>query len=757
MASAGSVTIKVILDAKSAQSEAEKLKTSLNGIEGVAAASATGLGKTKASADETSRSFVGLTKGTDQGKKGLEGLKSAGSGIVGNALGLAAVTGTTFGIMDLASEAISASDSLTKFESTMGFAGYDGATIQKAKDDVKSYADQTVYDMQTIANTTAQLAANGVQDYTGLTQAAGNLNAVAGGNAETFKSVAYMLTQTAGAGKLTTENWNQLADAIPGASGRLQEAMRQNGAYTGNFREAMEKGEITADEFNQALMQLGNEPVAVEAAKSTETFEGAVGQLQATAVNAFLQIYNAIGQDNITGAINTLTSAVQWLIDNFNLVAPLVGGLVGTFAAFKAAMAIQGVVNTAVTAIKGLSAGVGLAKGAFQALNVVMRANPFGVVVTVIGLLVTAFMTLWSTNEGFRNAVTAIWNAIVSTIGGVISAIVNFFTVTVPTAINSMVSFFAALPGNILTFLTMVLTNIGNFVLSLATQAIQAGSQFLTNIVNFFMQLPGQIASFLGSVVSNVINFVSQMASNAIQAGSQFLSNIINFITQLPGQIAGFLSSAISNVINFASNMGAQALQAGQNFLNNIINTLQSIPGRVVEIGANIVSGLINGITSNIGRIGETLLGGVQNAINTVKGFLGIHSPSTLMRDEIGKMMGEGLSVGFTADDPMGGILSNVKSGAKQLPKALSNLDWYSTSGAFGVVPRGSSGYQEVTSKQPVSGGSERVSAASGSNKAQGDTYIFNGDIHIECEDVEQVRDMGELARAIMKQGAYVG
>lgn len=125
----------------------------------------------------------------------------------------------------------------------MSFAGYDDSQIQTARDAMKDYADKTVYDLNTISNTTAQLAANGIQDYTGLTEAAGNLNAVAGGNADTFQSVAMVLTQTAGAGKLTTENWNQLSDAIPGASGKIQEALLKNGAYTGNFRDAMEKGQ----------------------------------------------------------------------------------------------------------------------------------------------------------------------------------------------------------------------------------------------------------------------------------------------------------------------------------------------------------------------------------------------------------------------------------------------------------------------------------------------------------------------------------
>ena len=101
-------------------------------------------------------------------------------------------------------------------------------------------ADDTVYGLDDIQNTTAQLAANGIGNYMELTEAAGNLNAVAGGNADSFKSVAMMLTQTAGAGKLTTENWNQLADAIPGARYlELEAAHLSNREQPARFTEAL--------------------------------------------------------------------------------------------------------------------------------------------------------------------------------------------------------------------------------------------------------------------------------------------------------------------------------------------------------------------------------------------------------------------------------------------------------------------------------------------------------------------------------------
>lgn len=212
-------------------------------------------------------------------------------------------------LTDFAGDVVNMSDSVDKFKNTMKFAGLDTSAVDKAAKAARKYADETVYGLDDVQNTMAQLAANGIGNYTALTQAAGNLNAVAGGNKDTFKSVAMMLTQTAGAGKLTTENWNQLADAIPGASGKLQEAMKKNGAYTGNFRDAMAKGEITADEFNKALLDLGMTDVAKQAATSTQTIEGALGNLEAAVTGGLTDAFNLF-KPAVTGAMSTAADAI---------------------------------------------------------------------------------------------------------------------------------------------------------------------------------------------------------------------------------------------------------------------------------------------------------------------------------------------------------------------------------------------------------------------------------------------------------------
>ena len=261
--------------------------------------------------DNASDKLRAIKKESESTETGFTRLKTI---VAGSFLGGATLNGITMlvdGLKDVVVEGANASDAMDKFRSTMQLGGFGEDEIKKTSDQVMDYANKTVYGLDDIANTTAQLAANGIKDYMGLTEAAGNLNAQAGGNAETFKSVAMMLTQTAGAGKLTTENWNQLADAIPGASGVLQKAMKDAGAYTGDFRDAMANGEITAQEFSDALMKLGQTDGAKKAAESTKTFEGAIGNLQAAVVDGMKNVIDAFGKDRITGPINGLGNIVQ--------------------------------------------------------------------------------------------------------------------------------------------------------------------------------------------------------------------------------------------------------------------------------------------------------------------------------------------------------------------------------------------------------------------------------------------------------------
>lgn len=445
---------------------------------------------------------------------------------VGNVLA-DAFSAITSELGNLGGEALDAADSLTKFESTMDFAEFDSGTIAEVSSAMQDYAARTVYDLETVSNTTAQLGANGVANFEQLTEAAGNLNAVAGGNADTFKSVAMVLTQTAGAGKLTTENWNQLTDAIPGASGVLQQAMLENGAYVGNFREAMEKGEITADEFNQAIMQLGFTDAAVQAAESTATIEGALGNLKAnfvdfvtaaltegggmelltTAINGISRAFTdltsnidwAAFKETVTGAFqgisqflsdlwnNTLSPMLDFIMANGGMIMNIISGIAAGFMAWQV---VTGIINA-----------VSVAQAV---LNAVMNANPIMLVITLIAGLVTAFITAYTTSEDFRNTVNAAFEAVKNVITTFVNAVVTFFTQTIPGAFNAFVA--------------------------KVQEIVNSIGQFFSNLVSTVQELAGNIGQAVQDGINAAIEFITSLPGKAIQWGRDFINGLADGI-----------------------------------------------------------------------------------------------------------------------------------------------------------------------------------------------------------------------------------
>ena len=247
---------------------------SFNGMKREIAKELGGVDVTGSTSSWGSRLGESLTRGIGGaietiGKIGL-GATAAAVGGIGAALGA------------YIPEAIKASDATDKFQNTLKFAGVDPGKIKDLTAAAQTYADKTIYDLQDIQSMTSKLAANGVKGFDKLAEAAGNLTAAAGGGKNEFAAFGYAMVQVNAAGRLMTQDWNQIANAIPGGAGKIMQALKDMGAYTGDFRDAMAKGKISAEDFNKAIMSLGFDEVAIKAAQSATTFEGAWGNLEAS-------------------------------------------------------------------------------------------------------------------------------------------------------------------------------------------------------------------------------------------------------------------------------------------------------------------------------------------------------------------------------------------------------------------------------------------------------------------------------------------
>ena len=387
-----------------------------------------------------------------------------------------------------------------------------------------------------------------------------------------------------------------------------------------------------------------------------------IGQLVGDAFNAAAPFVERL--------TSTLQSLGDWASEHGDAIRTVIAGIAGGFAAFKTASLI----SAAVTALKSFDVAAKIAAAGQWVLNAAMNANPIVLVVTAIGALVAALVWFFTQTETGRKAwasftsfLSSAWQSVVSFVTSLGQNIANFFTQTIPNAIQSVIQWFQQLPSAIGTALSNLITSIGTWAVSFGQSALQAGQQFVSNIANFLTNLPATIAYWLAYGITFVASWAAQLGSQAISAGQQFLANLGSYISQVPGRIGAGLSGAISAVGSFASSMASGALRAGQQFLSNLVNTLASIPGRMVSIGSQIVHGIISGITGSIGKVGSAILGGVKDAISGVKNFLGIHSPSRLFRDQIGRNIGLGLAQGISNSQAavmssMNGMASDIAS-----------------------------------------------------------------------------------------------
>lgn len=459
------------------------------------------------------------------------------------------------GLVDLAGEAITAADSLTKFESTMDFAGFGAQEIDALTQSVQDYASKTVYDLETIANTTAQLGANGVKDFMALTEAAGNLNAVAGGNADTFKSVAMVLTQTAGAGKLTTENWNQLADAIPGASGVLQEAMKKNGAYTGDFRDAMAAGEITAEEFNQAIMELGFEDAAIEAASSTKTIEGAFGNLKATVVDGFVAALTDGGLMNgITGFINGLATILS---NAGQYIGPAMDSIKGS---------IQGVKDAFASAFTGEQQAAIL--DFLSTFASALVALPFQAVAVGVEIITTAFELLITAS----------------------AAVVNFFSTTLPNAFNSakeaVTSSVETLKNKVITAWDNLKSSVSSTVEKLKSDITKAWDNIKSAISKSLDNIKSTVKSAWDNVKSTVSSVLDNIKSTVTNVWNNIKSTITNAVNNVKSSVSSAfesIKSTISSTLNAAKSTALSVFDAIKSAITDKINAARDAVQRAID------------------------------------------------------------------------------------------------------------------------------------------------------------------------------
>lgn len=186
--------------------------------------------------------------------------------------------------------------------------------------------------------------------------------------------------------------------------------------------DALVKSRENQTKVNDALAKVGDAVAKVKNAL-LEQFAPAIEKVS----EKFADFISNIDVDALAEGIGNFVNAI---IDNGPTIISIIAGIGAGFAAWKITGIVQGVIGALTSLVPALTGATAAQTG----LNTAMSANPIGIIITLISGLVTALITLWTTNEDFREAVKGIWEAITGfftaaweTIKGVWDACVSFF------------------------------------------------------------------------------------------------------------------------------------------------------------------------------------------------------------------------------------------------------------------------------------------------------------------------------------------
>ena len=294
-------------------------------------------------------------------------------------------------------------------------------------------------------------------------------------------------------------------------------------------------------------------------------------------------------------------------------------------------------------------------------------------------------LVTWATTEipNFINTVITflvelpgkIWNAIVSTITNIQNwgqQIYTEATTYIQNTITSVVGFLVELPGKIWNAIVSTITNIQNWGQQVYTQATNYIQNTITTVVNFLSQLPGKIWNAIVSAITNMANWGQQMLSQAKTAAMNILSNVYSTLSQMPGRVWNAIQGAIQSVANWGSGLLQQGRNAASQLVRAVINGVASLPSQMANVGYNIVTGVWNGICNAAGWFRRQVQSFFSGIVDGVKNALGIHSPSRVFQDEVGKYMAQGAGVGFTNE--LGNVEEDIDKSLGTLTKKVAKI-----------------------------------------------------------------------------------
>lgn len=505
-------------------------------------------------------------KGGEQAGKGFASGLLAKGGIIGAA---AAVTTKAMGVISNSiGSAVGRADQMNNFPKVMknlGYSSQDAAASIKKISNALDGLPTTSSAMTGMVQQLAPLTSN-LDEATDIALAFNNAMLAGGASTMEQENALTQYTQMLSAGKVDMQAWRSIQAAMPGQLNQVAEAMLGAGKNSNDLYEAMKNGSISFDDFNKKVMELNQNgfgkyaSFAQQAKDATQGIGTAMENVKNRVAKAVQKVIEAVGVENIAGAINGFSSQFGKVGD---AAASMVTGVKGWFG--KAAQAAQPLVS--------------IWKSDFGQLGMYLKglaanAQAFG----------GSLLDVVTNGGGLQNFLTGLNN--------IISPLVNWWI-----ALTRNVSIFIGTlsdSGGVQAFLAS---------LSELWKGLTQLGQGLSDAVTGFLAVGqnGGVAASIGQLVGDAFNaaapFVEKLASTLQSLGDWAIGNgdaIRTIIAGIAGGFAAFktaslISAAVTALKSFDA--AAKIAAAGQWVLNAAMNANPIV--LVVTAIAALVSALV--------------------------------------------------------------------------------------------------------------------------------------------------------------------
>lgn len=289
----------------------------------------------------------------------------------------------------------------------------------------------------------------------------------------------------------------------------------------------------------------------------------------------------------------------------------------------------------------------------------------------------------------------------------VVNSLITGIQQNLPALMEGAIQIVTSIGNAIITMLPQILTiamqlipTLINGIIIMLPQIIQMGMQLITQLIlgiaQMLPQLIPQAVNAIITIVNGLLDNIDMLVDAAIQLILGLADGLINalpiLIEKVPEIIMKLVTALIKNapkileagvqlIVKLVEGVGSVLGKLGQmagTIIQTIWDGLKSLPSKMLEVGKNLIQGIWNGISNAVGWLWDKISGFCSGIVDKIKGFFGIHSPSKVFADEVGKFLALGLGDGF--DDNLGKVYKNMQSAVDfETQKLSANLSTTAT------------------------------------------------------------------------------